>query len=171
MQGILVCEICQEKIGTFNPETIRLPITSDQFGSIDEFHGFPPPFPIIPGRMETMTWEAARCPFCRRRPFIFEDKILTPNGHFHIGKDATPPRKRTLDDERQDEINRAWSEVEAEGSKELPLSLRNQALIAKLWSEHTEAEAQAEALQSADRILDEAANIRSSRKGRNRKRR
>lgn len=69
------CDICKEKIGLFDPETLHLPLTSDQFDCLVQAPGHHPPFK--PG----MTWEWLRCPVCNRRPFNSPDKVLTDQGY------------------------------------------------------------------------------------------
>ncbi len=64
------CEICFETVATCDLEKLRLPLTGDQFGSPDEFHGIPPPFhPSLP-------WEDLRCPHCQFRPFTERDSVV-----------------------------------------------------------------------------------------------
>lgn len=70
----LKCELCSAEIGLFDPEVVRFPIKGHMFESIDERHGFPPPF------HPSMTWEEMRCPMCRYRPFYTKDSILTTEG-------------------------------------------------------------------------------------------
>ena len=43
-----------------------------------EKHGYQAPFPSV------LDWMWIRCPFCRKRPFIAEDKIMTTSGLYDI---------------------------------------------------------------------------------------
>jgi DNA-directed RNA polymerase subunit RPC12/RpoP len=76
----LVCEVCTFQIGFFDPETIELPLVGSMFESMDPKHEFPPPFP------PTVDWEFMRCPYCRKRPFYQQDKVLTPEGIFDVAE-------------------------------------------------------------------------------------
>lgn len=70
------CSICKEKIATARLGDLRLPMTGSMFLSQDEYHGYPPPFD------PSAEWEWMRCPHCRFRPFIGQDRIeiAGPNG-------------------------------------------------------------------------------------------
>lgn len=57
---ILRCRLCHAAIAAFTPADLRLPLTGAMFGPLEP--GFPPPF--APG----VSWEDARCPFCRHHP-------------------------------------------------------------------------------------------------------
>ena len=111
--AILVCQTCKGQIGLFKPEDLAVPMVSGMFKSIDEHHGFPPPFPVVPGRNVTMKWEFARCPFCGRRPFMQRDAVMTPNGLFKVG-DPLIPRKETQEDKNQRALAKEWGKYDAE---------------------------------------------------------
>lgn len=148
-RGILVCQICKSHIGTFDPKEVHLPITADQFGSVDPHHGMWPPFPYLKGR-EIPKAKTLRCPWCKSFPFLREDILLTPFGYFEPGKDTELPRRRTAEDERQEAIDRAW---ETEQARHKSLSERNQEEIARQWGAHEAGEA---TTPEPDRILEEA---------------
>lgn len=80
----VICEICQEKIAEAKADDIRLPLKGSQFLSPDSRHGFPPPFD------PEAEWEDMRCPYCRRRPFLRRDSILTSDGVLWIRTEAEP---------------------------------------------------------------------------------
>jgi hypothetical protein len=66
MQRVLICEICREKIARFDDKEARLPIDLNVFESLYPERGVPDPFPASLGG----NWEHAKCPICRRRPFL-----------------------------------------------------------------------------------------------------
>jgi hypothetical protein len=65
----IYCEICFERIATADTEGLSLPITGAMFGSPDQLHGVPAPFPA------EVSWEFMRCPYGNHRPIIEEAKI------------------------------------------------------------------------------------------------
>ena len=68
-----VCEICQEKLATF--DRLTHPISGGQFMPLGP--GYPPPWPA------TVDWEHMRCPFCRFRPLVDERRVLTDDGTYY----------------------------------------------------------------------------------------
>jgi len=128
---VLICEFCREKIGIFKPENLKVPMDSTMFESIDKHHNFPPPFPTIPGRGETLKWENAKCPFCRLRPFTYPDKVMTPTGFFTVG-DERPPVPPTQSDSNQKRIAELWQQ---EQELSLTPAERNQREIEKAFPE------------------------------------
>lgn len=60
----LVCEICHQVVAKFDPERIRLPITSDQFSS-----PFPDERQVLSAWLDTVDAEWMMCPQCRFRVF------------------------------------------------------------------------------------------------------
>jgi len=85
--AILVCEICDAQLGTFDPDLIELPLTGDQFGPVEP--GFPRPFWLDAG------WSELICPHCHSRAVgwdasladgVRRDRIKTPEGYFVVGK-------------------------------------------------------------------------------------
>jgi len=130
--AILQCEICRSHIGIFKPEDLRSPIDASMFKSIDEFHGFPPPFPATTdGRGNPLTWEFARCPYCRVRPFMEADRVKTPYGFIKVG-DTKIPRPRTAEDDNQEKINIEWQK---EQDASLTFEERNQEIIDRTTKE------------------------------------
>lgn len=86
---ILVCERCEVEIGTFDPATLHLPLTPEQFYPLEP--GFPAPF------HPEMTWETLNCPVCHGRAMgwtgdwddgVRRDQLLTPRGYFFVTADA-----------------------------------------------------------------------------------
>ena len=85
--SILVCEICDAKIGQFDPDLLEMPLTGDQFSAIEP--GFPAPFWLDAG------WSELTCSYCHNRAVgwdasfpegVRRDRIKTPDGYFIIGK-------------------------------------------------------------------------------------
>jgi hypothetical protein len=80
---ILVCEICDEKLATFDPDAVTVPIDGWMFQPLD--HGYPHLWP------EGMGWEHMRCPHCRYRPVVDEGRLLTTDGYHEIGAEVDEP--------------------------------------------------------------------------------
>jgi hypothetical protein len=79
----VLCEICNEHIAMADTDTLRMPMMGSMFTSPDPFHGVPAPFdPSTP-------WVHMACPWCRKRPFMEEDRVLTADGRIKVG--AIPP--------------------------------------------------------------------------------
>ena len=83
------CQICGEPIALANPLHLHRPMIGAMFLSPDPHHGFDPPFE--PGT----EWLGMLCPYCRKRPFITEDEVLTDSGVYRVPEgpnpfDATP---------------------------------------------------------------------------------
>jgi hypothetical protein len=131
--AILLCEFCREPIAQFKPEDLKMPITSLMFKSVDPHHKFPLPFPMLEDRPETIAWEAARCPFCRLRPFNERDKVKTKHGYFTVG-DTSIPVARTHWDDNQERIEIEWGQFHEDA---LTQTEKNQKEIDKefeVWS-------------------------------------
>lgn len=79
---ILVCEICGDKIASFDHRTLDKPFMGEMFKPLG--HGYVNPF------NEGQTWENMRCPICHYRPFLTEDYVITPNGEFRLDGRALP---------------------------------------------------------------------------------
>jgi DNA-directed RNA polymerase subunit RPC12/RpoP len=77
---IIVCEICGESIGAFNPDNIKIPIDGSMFESINPKREIPPPFQ----GSALIGWRQMRCPMCNNRPFLKETRIKTSVGYYHI---------------------------------------------------------------------------------------
>lgn len=70
----LLCDVCHEHIGSFNPDTISLPLSADQFGPAT--HNYQRSS-LIGGA----DYLEMRCPVCHRRPFQYEHRIrIEPGG-------------------------------------------------------------------------------------------
>jgi hypothetical protein len=82
----ITCQICKEFIGEADPEILVLPINGTMFHSPDPFHGFPPPF----AQSEYVRWEEMRCPYCRQRPFLSPEEVMTTDGLFLIKPPESP---------------------------------------------------------------------------------
>lgn len=134
---ILSCEICKSQIGLFRPKDLTLPLDSTMFKSIDEHHKIPPPFPCIPGRGSTMTWEAAMCPTCGRRPFLTRDHVMTPHGRYKVGSDEIP-HKETQAERNQREIDRIAAEEQAKEAPKPTIEQKNQEIINHIFSKMAE---------------------------------
>ena len=80
----LICEICRQTIGLFNPEELSLPLRGGMFSSKDPAHGFPPPF--HPSSVYGSKDNPLLCPYCRKIPFLHPDKVLTPEGYIKVEK-------------------------------------------------------------------------------------
>jgi len=65
----VICELCKQPIGKVDKAKLKLPLTPDQFKSIDSLHGVPDPF------HPDLKWLHFRCPFCHYRPFYEEDHL------------------------------------------------------------------------------------------------
>ena len=77
----LQCDICREVIGKFDPETLSMPLNGRMFEP--KTHQYPHPFPPV-------DWIEMRCPICRKRPFIYQERVMTPNGYYEIGSSIYP---------------------------------------------------------------------------------
>ncbi len=94
---ILVCEICDEKLATFDPDAIATPIDGWMFQPLA--HGYPQLWP------EGMGWEHMRCPMCRFRPVVDERRILTTDGYHEIGAEVPEPEPEPVPEpELQDRL-------------------------------------------------------------------
>ena len=67
------CEICGFVLGTVDPDKLKKPLTGAMFGSISPGQ-FPAPFP------PAVDWMWIRCPMCRKRPFQYDDRVMSANG-------------------------------------------------------------------------------------------
>lgn len=77
---LAVCEKCLEPVALFDPETIKQPVTGEDFERLDA--GFDaPPFAHILGILEF------KCPRCSGMPFLEKDRILTTAGYFAVPED------------------------------------------------------------------------------------
>ena len=65
----LVCEICKEIIGKFEPDEVTIPIDATMFKSKLPERGLPAPFP------GSIDWRWMKCPHCGKRPFIFDAEV------------------------------------------------------------------------------------------------
>ena len=103
----LICENCFQVIGQFDPATIRLPLTADQFIShLPAKRNVPGPF--TPGS----DWQHFKCPYCPRRP-IFEHDRLYASQHRN-GKD---PRYIQLPIESEPQVE----PLVGQGAEDAPL--------------------------------------------------
>ncbi|MCG7852444.1 MAG: hypothetical protein MIO92_07965 [Methanosarcinaceae archaeon] len=86
MELKLMCCICREQIGRFDPEDVKLPLLGSMFKPIDDIHGYPPPFD------PNATYDFFHCfrdanpdKTRRHRPFPSPDAILTDKGLWEVG--------------------------------------------------------------------------------------
>jgi len=86
----LVCEICKEVIGQFEPDEVTIPIDATMFKSKLPERGLPAPFP------GSIDWRWMKCPHCGKRPFIFDAEVdrdgpvrlLTTEGFWEISPEG-----------------------------------------------------------------------------------
>jgi len=111
--GILRCEICKQDIGTFDPKDLKAPLHAAMFKPVGP--GFPYPFRVDPRLTMLGEWDNLRCPYCKYRPFLDKDALMTPAGRMKVGDRVphhlSPAEKAAI--ERQKTIDREWT-VETE---------------------------------------------------------
>ena len=73
----VICQICLNEIADTTPEELRLPIKGGMFHS--HRTGFPPPF-LSPD----LEWQHMKCRYCKARPFLKPDEILSTDGLYQI---------------------------------------------------------------------------------------
>lgn len=78
---IVICQICRNDIAETSPEELALPIKGSMFHS--HRTGFPDPF-LSPD----LEWEHMKCRYCRQRPFLKPDEILTTDGLYQISAEV-----------------------------------------------------------------------------------
>jgi len=87
------CEICEERIATVRLGDLKYPMAGEMFLSPDAHHGYPAPFE--PGT----EWEFMRCPHCRYRPFLMDDRINAGDRFVYARKDGDEEQApETMDD-------------------------------------------------------------------------
>ena len=96
MELQLICDICREVIGRFDPEKVKLPLKGEMFKPIDDIHGYPPPFNA------GATWEHFHCPRDanpvakdRHRPIVNPTVLKTDKGPWLVGS-KPPGQGKTL---------------------------------------------------------------------------
>ncbi len=99
------CEICEERIATARIGDMTYPMTAEMFLSPDSHHGFPAPFE--PGT----DWEHMRCPHCRFRPFLCDDRINAGDRFVYTRKGAAEKPK----DDQQETMYGILAQVATEG--------------------------------------------------------
>jgi hypothetical protein len=111
MELQLICEICREPIGRFDPEAITLPLKGEMFKPLDDVHGYPPPF------NGGATWEYFHCirdqhPEAekRHRPIVDQAKILTNMGYFEVGGSNPGEFLPVVELFSEDELEKEWNE-------------------------------------------------------------
>jgi len=110
---ILRCEMCLTNIGTFDPETLALPLQGAMFAPLGP--GYIPPFPAEAG------WLDLLCPICRLRAMGWDlnshdmvrpNRLLTPEGYFIVGQGLEhPPAPPYVHD--SEDLAKEWAAVEA----------------------------------------------------------
>ncbi|UJX41701.1 hypothetical protein K9F62_03085 [Desulfovibrio sp. JY] len=113
MSMVLVCEMCGTQLGTFEPESLAMPLTGAMFGPLGP--GFAPPFD------PAASWEFLLCPLCRKRAMGWDvsapdllrpDRLLTSDGYWIVGRGLeTPPPAPYVHDSEQ--LAREWEAAEA----------------------------------------------------------
>ena len=107
----LICEICRQTIGLFNPEELSLPLRGSMFSSKDPAHGFLPPF--HPSSVYGSKDNPLLCPYCRKIPFLHPDKVLTPEGYIKVEKkeEIKTEEKEIAEINKEEEIEEEITEV------------------------------------------------------------
>lgn len=81
----LICLACKHEVAVLRD--VKTPLIGAMFTSIDEKHGFPPPWsPVV-------SWQYMYCPMCQKRPFYDpngngEVKMITDAGEMWITDDG-----------------------------------------------------------------------------------
>lgn len=110
--AVLRCECCKNDIGLFKPQDLKVPLIATMF--LPPRKGYPHPFRFLPQYSHTMSWEAATCPCCDRRPFNTRDHVFTPKGLFKVG-DTFIPHRETQEERNQKAIEEEWAKAEEAG--------------------------------------------------------
>jgi len=76
---IVVCQICKMEIAETSTDELSVPITGSMFHP--HRAGFPEPFPGGPD------WMYMRCRYCRTRPFLRDDEVLTTDGLIDVNEE------------------------------------------------------------------------------------
>lgn len=85
MRKVLVCEVCETHIGSFEEELLHLPLSADQFDPLES--GFPEPF------QQEADWDNMNCPTCHHRAMgwddtlsegVRRDRLMTLDGYFVV---------------------------------------------------------------------------------------
>jgi len=80
---IVKCQICGLEIAQTSLEELSVPISGKMFHP--HRAGFPEPFVGGPD------WMYIRCRYCRARPFLRDDEVLTRDGIYKIGLSGNLP--------------------------------------------------------------------------------
>lgn len=82
----MICEICREPKGRFDPKMVSTPLLGGMFKPMDDVHGYPHPLNDR-ARHQYMTClrDNHPEPIHRHRPIRDESKILTNMGYFEVG--------------------------------------------------------------------------------------
>ena len=111
MELKLICCICREQIGRFDPDDIKLPLEGHMFKPIDDIHGYPPPFD------PKADWNYFHClrdnnpdKSARHRPFPHRDTILTDKGLYKVGGRLPGPASRDVPVYDQADLENEWNE-------------------------------------------------------------
>ena len=78
-EHFLVCEICDEHLARFWEADLRRPLHGGMFRPLDQGYSLPWPHPA-----DVITWEALRCPYCKHRPMVRDDTVMTSRGPYMI---------------------------------------------------------------------------------------
>jgi len=82
---VMWCEKCRSRIARFDTDTIRLPLTKEQFTPL-----YPHPSHNLPFQ-EAESWQWFRCPVCHYLPFLSPEHILTEAGFFDVPEPEPEP--------------------------------------------------------------------------------
>ena len=111
MELKLICCICREQIGRFDPDDIKLPLEGHMFKPIDDIHGYPPPFDA------KATWNYFHClrdnnpdKTARHRPFPHRDTILTDKGLYKVGGRLPGPVTHEVPVHDDTDLEKEWNE-------------------------------------------------------------
>lgn len=124
MELKLICHICREQIGRFDPDDIKLPLVGHMFKAIDDIHGYPPPFDA------KATWNYFHClrdnnpdKTARHRPFPAPDTILTDKGLYKVGDRIPGPVTYEVPVYDQEDLAKEWDERSNPDGKRIVLPL------------------------------------------------
>lgn len=115
MRRVLVCEVCETHIGSFDEERLHLPLSPDQFDPLES--GFPEPF------QRESDWDNMNCPTCHHRAMgwdttlsegVRRDRLMTLDGYLVV-----PDRFKEEPEDEEEEVVEASAEEEDEPVVEL----------------------------------------------------
>ena len=96
---VLICEICESALGTFDPNDLAVPLTPAMFHPLEP--GFPPPF------QPEADWEHMFCPRCGKRAMgwdesniegVRRDRLRSRNGYLVVPVPYVEPFPVSIED-------------------------------------------------------------------------